>query len=181
MDVELVATTAEDRPVLANLLQLYLHDFSEFQPIELTAHGTYDYPYLDRFFGDPDREAYLIRVGGRPAGFVLARCDIAGDDGAWNVSEFFVVRGQRGKGVAGAAARLLFQRHPGMWTLSYLQQNAPAARLWPAVVASVAEGPVARVEQLPPAVTEARYRLRFEVAAGSSATEAVSGGRGAAG
>jgi predicted acetyltransferase len=172
MDLELIAVTAEDRLVLANLMQLYLHDFSELEATELTelsAHGTFDYPWLDSYFTSPTREAYLIRLGGRLAGFALARCDIKGDEGAWNLSEFFVARGHRRRGVAAAAARLLFQRHPGTWTLSYLHHNGPAARLWPALAAAVSSGAVHQVEQHPPAVSAAKSRLRFEVPADSAA------------
>lgn len=162
MDVDLRLADPEDKPVIANLLQLYLHDFSEFEPRELTVHGTYDYAWLDSFFTDHARQAYLITVAGRLAGFALARCDVDGDDGAWNVSEFFVVRGHRRRGVAAQAARLLFQRHPGPWTLSYLLDNQPAARFWPALVDAVASGPVSRREQQPPEVRAPKIRLQFE-------------------
>jgi predicted acetyltransferase len=164
MDVDLHAVGAEDKPVIANLLQLYLHDFSEFEPHELSVHGLFDYAWLDSYFSEPTREAHLITVAGRPAGFALARCDVDGDDGAWNVSEFFVVRGHRGSGVAGQAARLLFRRHPGPWTLSYLPANLPASRFWPNLVAAVASGPVSRVEPPLPEPSAPKTRLRFHVA-----------------
>jgi len=163
--VDLHAVSATDKPVIANLLQLYLHDFSEFEPHELSAHGLFDYAWLDSYFTEPTREAHLITVGGRPAGFALARCDVGGDDGAWNVSEFFVVRGHRGSGVAAQAARLLFQRHPGPWTLSYLPANLPASQFWPKLVGAVADGPVSQVDlrSTEPA-TAPKTRLRFHVA-----------------
>lgn len=163
MDIELVPVTAEGRQVLANLMQLYLHDFSELDNRELSADGTFGYPWFDAYFTSPAREPYLIRVAGRPAGFALVRCDVAGDEGAWNVSEFFVVRRYRRQGVAATAARLLFQRHPGPWTLAYLHHNTAAARLWPALAAAVADGAVRHEEQHPPAVPLAKSRLRFEV------------------
>ncbi|WP_194922883.1 hypothetical protein [Catenulispora pinisilvae] len=102
-------------------------------------------------------------MAGRPAGFALARCDVDGDDGAWNVSKFFVVRGHRGCGVAKQAARLLFQRHPGPWTLSYLPANLPASRFWPNLVAAEASGPISRLEQQPPKVSAPKIRLRFRI------------------
>lgn len=163
MDVDLLAVGAEDKPVIARLLQLYLHDFSEFEPRELSAHGTFDYPWLDSYFTSPDREAHLITVDGRPAGFALARRDVPGYEDAWNVSEFFVVRGHRGRGTAAQAARLLFQRHPGPWTLSYLPANPAASRFWPDLVGAEASGPVVRVDQLPPERPAPKIRLRFHI------------------
>ena len=50
MNVDLHAVGWEDKPVVANLLQLYLHDFSEFEPKQLSAHGTFDYAWLDSYF-----------------------------------------------------------------------------------------------------------------------------------
>jgi predicted acetyltransferase len=163
VDVELVAVTVDRKPVLANLLQLYLHDFCEFRPAELSAQGTFDYLWLSSYFNAPEREAYLITSGDRLAGFAMIRCDVEGDEGAWNVSEFFVVRGHRRSGVAREAAGQLFRRHPGVWTLSYLHHNVPAARMWPAVADSVADGPVVRADRCPPAVPAATARLRFRV------------------
>ncbi len=162
VDVDLLPLGAGDKPVIANLMQLYLHDSSEFEPRELSAHGMFDYAWLDSYFTAPDREAHLITVAGRPAGFALARCDVDGDDGAWNVSEFFVVRRHRGRGVAAQAAGLLFQRHPGPWTLSYLLANAAASRFWPNLVSVQASGPVSRIEQQPPDVAAPKIRLRFQ-------------------
>ena len=149
----------------ANLLQLYLHDSSEYEPSELSAHGTFDFAWLDSYFTEPTREALLITVAGRPAGFALARCDVPGDVGPWNVGEFFVVRGHRGRGrgVAGQAARLLFRRHPGPWTLSYLPANGPASRFWPKLVDAVAVGPVSRHEFQPTGGGAAKVRLRFQI------------------
>ncbi|MFH8476489.1 hypothetical protein, partial [Streptomyces sp. NPDC018000] len=46
MDVELVAVTVGHKQVMTNLLQLYLHDFSGIRPAELSAQGTFDYPWL---------------------------------------------------------------------------------------------------------------------------------------
>jgi predicted acetyltransferase len=166
VDVELVAVSTADKPVLANLLELYLHDFSEFLPLELSADGTFGYRWLDSYFTASDREAYLITKGGQLAGFAMVRCDVDGDVGAWSVSEFFIIRRHRRRGVSREAARQLFQRHPGTWTLSYLHQNAPAARFWPLVVNDLCDGPVGRTEQHPPSVPAAKSNLRFHVAPG---------------
>lgn len=164
MDVDLHLVAGEDQSVIANLLQLYLHDLSEFEPRELTTHGTF-YAWLDSYFTGPDRQAHLITVDGHPAGFALARREEDGDVDGWNVSEFFVVRGHRRRGVAAHAARLPFQRHPGPWSLSYLVANQPAARFWPSLVETVAYGPVFRSERQPPEVPAPRVRLRFQISA----------------
>jgi predicted acetyltransferase len=157
VDVELVTTAEADKPVLANLLQLYQYDFSEIRELDLTPHGTFTYRYLDSYFTESGREAYFVTVDGTLGGFALLRGD-ADDDGSWNVAEFFVVRRYRRRGVARQAARLLFARHPGEWTLSFDRNNAPAAALWRTVVAEAATGEITETECPPPI---AGTRLRF--------------------
>jgi len=163
MDIELVAVAAEDKPVLAHLIQLYLHDFSEFEALELSMHGTFDYPWLDHYFTSHDREAYLITVDGRPAGFALTRHDVEADPDAWNLAEFFVVRRHRHRGVGREAARRLFRARPGTWTLSYLDHNGPAARLWSTVLDTIAEGRVTYTHNDPPSVPAPVSHVRFRV------------------
>jgi predicted acetyltransferase len=162
MDVELTAVSEMDKPVLANLIQLYVYDFSEFQGNELTSHGTFVYSYLDSYFTEPNREPWFITVDGNLAGFALARGDVD-DDGSWNIGEFFVVRKYRRHGVARAAATKLFATHPGVWTLSFDRANAPASALWPAVAESVAVGEIGRLDLDHPEVNYIRTRLRFRV------------------
>ena len=142
-----------------------MHDFSEFLPLELSVHGTFGYRWLDSYFtAASDREAYLITMGGLLAGFAMVSCDAEGDVGVWSISEFFIVRRHRRRGIAREAARQLFQRHPGTWTLSYLHDNTPAACFWPLLVNALSDGPVGRTEQHPPAVPAAKSILRFRVA-----------------
>lgn len=50
-----------------------------------------------------------------------------------------MVRKYRRRGVATVAARLLFGRHPGAWTLALDEDNPGAAAFWPALIESVAE------------------------------------------
>ncbi len=159
MNVELVTAGEADKPVLANLLQFYQYDFSEIRELDLTPHGTFTYRYLDSYFTETGREAYFVTVDGTLGGFALLRGDVD-DDGSWNVAEFFVVRRHRRRGVARRAARLLFARHPGEWTLSFDRNNAPATALWRSVVAEVATGEITETERPPPI---AGTRLRFTV------------------
>ncbi|MGF1432217.1 GNAT family N-acetyltransferase [Kitasatospora sp. LaBMicrA B282] len=164
---ELVPGTDADRALVANLLQLYLHDHSQYAQVEPDASGRFEFPWLDDYFGRPGRECWVIRADGRPVGFALTRDGVPGDEDAWHLAEFFVLRAHRRRGLGRRAARLVLQRHPGWWTLSYLANNTPAAGLWPALAAELSGGRVRRVEQAQtqPAAPAPRYRLRFEVPA----------------
>ena len=74
LTVSLDAATAADDTLLANLLELYIHDLSAaFPDVALGPDGRFGYPPLPLYWSEPDRRfAYLIRVDGRTAGFVLA-------------------------------------------------------------------------------------------------------------
>ena len=72
MPVELLPTTREHEPILANLLELYIHDFSEQLAIPLGPDGRFGYPDLPAYWHEPGRHAFLVRDGAL-AGFVLVK------------------------------------------------------------------------------------------------------------
>ena len=125
MNVELTPVAEDHKPVLANLIQLYRYDISEIRGYDLTAHGTFTYPYLDHFFTEDTREACFITAGGTLAGFTMTR---RLGDGTREVSEFFVVRRHRRHGIGRAAAHQMFHRHPGPWQLTFDHANHPATQ-----------------------------------------------------
>lgn len=72
--VTLDAASPADSALLANLLELYIHDVSDvFPDVELGADGRFGYPRLPLYWSEPERRfAFLIRRNGRVAGFALA-------------------------------------------------------------------------------------------------------------
>ena len=126
------------RPALRRLFQLYLHDLSAFEPTSPGADGRFDEgPYLDLYWTQEDRHPFLIKAGDRLAGFVLVR-EI--ESGARQIAEFFVLRGERGRGVGRAAALETFERYPGRWEVAQLRDNLPAQAFWRRVVGEYTEG-----------------------------------------
>lgn len=99
---------------------------------ELVPDGLVRYPHLSLYWHDPGRLPYLIRVDGADAGFALVREHA--DVGFHEMAEFYVRPGFRRHGVGGAAARVLFARHPGWWHLQVLDDNAAAQAFWTAVI-----------------------------------------------
>jgi len=124
--------------LLANLLELYIHDLSAaFPEVELGADGRFGYPRLPLYWSDPSqRFPFLIRQGARVAGFALVmRGSPAVDEpGAFDVAEFFVLRRFRRSGVGRSAARLLWDRLPGAWTVRAAHRNVGAGPFWARVV-----------------------------------------------
>jgi predicted acetyltransferase len=132
MDVEVIQATREQEPVLANLLELYAHDFSEFVELELGPDGRFGYTHLHKYWEEPGRHPFIIKAGGRLAGFVFVRkgSAVSGDADVWDVAEFFVVRGLRRHGVGMKAAREVWTKFPGRWEVRVLERNEKAAAFW---------------------------------------------------
>jgi predicted acetyltransferase len=134
--VELLPASLEQQPILANLLELYIHDFSEFLPLELRSDGRFGYSNLSAYWrdpeGHPDRHPFLVRVDGNLAGFVLIKrgSGISGDASVWDMAEFFIVRGHRRHGIATKIAHDVWSRFPGRWEVRVMESNQPARSFW---------------------------------------------------
>lgn len=145
MTVEIVAASVKDEPVLANLLELYIHDFSELVEVAMGPDGRFGYPMLPRYFTDPDRHAFLIHDDGL-AGFLLVKrgSEVSMDPMVWDVAEMFVVRGRRRRGTATAAAQQVWRRLPGRWEVRVMEANRAALPFWERATAAFCGGEVSR-------------------------------------
>ncbi len=55
MVVEVVSALVTDKPVIRQMMELYFHDLSEFEDIELNEHGRFGYHYLDQYWVEDNR------------------------------------------------------------------------------------------------------------------------------
>ena len=132
MNVEVVPALAEQEPVLANLLELYVHDFSEFLDLTLRADGRFGYPYLSEYWKSSYHYPFLILVNGDLAGFVFVQrgSQISNDENVWDMAEFFVVRGYRRRHIGTAVAHQVWRRFPGKWEVRVMDRNQKATEFW---------------------------------------------------
>ena len=130
--IELIAATPEQAPIVANLFELYSHDFSEFYDVDLGPDGRFGYGPLSLYWSQPDRHPFLIKVESKWAGFALLKrgLDASGNPTVWDMAEFFVVRKYRRKGVGTQIAHQLWRRFPGTWEVRVLQVNTSAQHFW---------------------------------------------------
>ena len=132
MAAQLVRATVEQETVLANLLELYAHDFSEFSNLELGPDGRFGYPHLSRYWTDPKRHPFLILVDGNLAGLVLVKrgSETSPNGAVWDMAEFFVVRGYRRRGIGIEVAHEVWNQFAGFWEVRVLESNNPALQFW---------------------------------------------------
>jgi predicted acetyltransferase len=143
-EVVLEPITKDQSPILANLIELYVHDFSEHVPLELKPNGRFDLPFDEKWWTAEDHHPFFVRWNGKLTGFALARrgSRLTGATDVMDVAEFFVVRGARRKGVGAIASRALFERFPGKWEIRIRKTNPAALKFWTRVVEAWSGGPV---------------------------------------
>ena len=130
--IELVPAAVEQESILANLLELYAHDFSEFLSLELGADGRFGYKNLPPYWSEPGRYPFLIQVDGRLAGFALVKR--AGT--IFDMAEFFIVRGYRRLGIGRQVAHEVWKRFPGRWEVRVMERNGTALNFWQRAIAA---------------------------------------------
>ncbi len=133
MNTEIFAVPYEKKHILRNMLEIYLHDMSEFDDeedrLELNKAGLYGYKYLDYYWTEAGRYPYLITVDGNLAGFALIRT-LKQNDLTFEVAEFFILKKYRNSGVSKLFITELFSLHQGNWIINTPIKNIPAQRFW---------------------------------------------------
>ena len=140
--VTLVPITAASRSALENLMQLYVHDWSELVPLELEADGRFVTPPLDAYFREPDHHPFFIDSHGKLAGFalVIARSRLSSTPGVHDMAEFFIARGHRRRGVGQEAAAAVFGRFEGRWEVRQRDENPAATAFWRRTIGRFTDG-----------------------------------------
>jgi len=132
MQIEVVPATTEDEPVLANLLELYAHDFSEFSDLKIGVDGRFGYEPLPLYWRESNRFPLLVRANGDLAGFVLVRqgSQVSAADQIWDMAEFFVLRAYRRHGVGMKVAHDVWRMFAGSWEVRVADNNVAARAFW---------------------------------------------------
>ena len=133
--INIAVARPDQRGVLENLMQLYVHDFSEFwaglDRGYLSSDGRFD-PYpLDAYWQEAGRVPLLLRADDHLAGFALLNTHThSGDPCDRNMAEFFVARKYRRSGFGTLAAQQIFAAYPGQWELAVARRNLAALAFW---------------------------------------------------
>lgn len=132
MNIEIIQAKIEQKPILANLLELYAYDFTEFWDFDIGENGFYGYEWLPLYWKEANRFPYLIYVEGKIAGFVLVQkgSPISDDKDVYDIAEFFIMRKYKRKRVGTTVALKVWKMFKGPWQVRVLIQNKIANSFW---------------------------------------------------
>jgi len=128
--IEIIQATLEQKPLMVQLMQLYLYDFTEFTGDDILDNGFYQYSYLDRYWEEAGRYPFFIQVDEKLAGFVLIRTTQEAGVDVHHIAEFFVLKKYRRQRIGRSAAWEAFDLFPGNWRVFEIPENLPAQSFW---------------------------------------------------
>jgi predicted acetyltransferase len=137
MKIEIFKATIEQKQILANLLELYTYEFTDFFAFDIGSDGYYGYEYLPLYWTDPNRYPYLIYVEEKLAGFVLIQkgSPISDDKNIFDVAEFFIMKKYRRKNIGSTVVMDIWRQFIGRWQVRVLLGNKEASLFWTSVIA----------------------------------------------
>lgn len=146
-----------EQPIIENLLQLYLYEFSAALGTDVEADGRFLWDGLDDYWAEDGLHPFLLTVDDKLAGFALVQ-RISGADQTlvWDMEDFFVMAKYRRSGLGAFAADHLFRRFPGRWQIRVSTSNSGARAFWYSTLAT------SQMDSEPPAAVTVDGRA-FEV------------------
>lgn len=109
----------------------------------LTVTGQSVAEIIQGWFHDDRCTAFIVLRELEPVGFAVVQRSLAGSEDLkrhFRLSEFFIRKPFRSKGVGRGAAMLIFARYAGEWTIAEQSRNPGAIRFWRRVVSEFTDG-----------------------------------------
>ncbi len=128
--VVLIPASLADYPVIQNLAQFYIYDASRDLGFYVSENGLYEPKDYKQYCIDSSKHAFLIKVGGEIAGFILL--NHTGTDAFLHhsIGQFFIMAKYQGKGIGRQVANQIWDMHPGIWEIRVIPENSSAIAFW---------------------------------------------------
>ncbi len=152
-NVSCIPATQRDQQTIQNMARFYVYEMSRYcsrkaSEWEIPANGLYECADLSRYFLEPNRFPFLIRVQQECAGFVLVNKIGTSPDVDWNMGEFFILAKFQGKGIGTEVALQILNRFNGIWEIAQIPTNFPAIQFWQKVVKNYSSGNFTKLNQI---------------------------------
>ena len=108
MVVDVLPAVIAQKSVIRQMMELYFHDLSEFEDIGVDEYGHFIYKYLDLYWTEDNRHPFLVRAGGKLAGFVLVNQHTLLPGSEYAIAEFFILRKYRRQKIGQTVACRMF-------------------------------------------------------------------------
>lgn len=133
--VTLEPAMLNEYPMIQNMARFYVYDLSKecghiSDEWRLPANGLFESFDFKNYFEEDSRRAYLIKVYGDIAGFILLNQVTTNNSNDWNIGEFFILGRYQGNGIGKQAAKKIWRLYPGEWEVSVIPENASALAFW---------------------------------------------------
>ena len=139
-DIQIIPACPDDYPIVQNLAQYYVYDRTKYMGWECSKEGLFECIDFKHYFTSLGEEAFLIKVEGEIAGFVLLDKEYILEPVDWNMGEFFIIAKFQGKQIAATVAHEIFKTHAGKWHVAVMPENVQADKFWRKVIAEVTGG-----------------------------------------
>ncbi|MDD3335426.1 MAG: GNAT family N-acetyltransferase [Eubacteriales bacterium] len=151
MEVTIRQVKLEEREILANLLEKYSYEFSQYNKLDVNSLGLYGYPYLDYYWTESKRWAYFVEVNGKLAGFIMVNDypEVPEEKTDYCISEFFILSKYRRNGVGKESLYQVLKLHRGKWQLKRHPHNIGSVYFWNSVINEYTNGNFRLIEAYP--------------------------------
>mgnify|MGYP003383705155 CR=1 FL=1 len=129
--LQILDARRDQQQIIANLLQLYLYEFSADLKTDVGLDGRFAWDGLEDYWSQDGLHPLLLMVDDKLAGFALVQ-RIPAADGTlvWDFEDFFVMARYRRRGLGSDAACQLFDRFRGAWQIRVLASNDRGLAFW---------------------------------------------------
>lgn len=139
--MEIYEAKIEDYPTVQNMAKFYVYEMSRScgkssKSWKIPNTGMYECFDFKKYFVNADRKAYLIKVQGELAGFVLLHQSSLLRQSEWNIGEFFIIARFQGSGLGQRVAFAIWKMQKGFWKFYVHPENTPALAFWRKVVSA---------------------------------------------
>ena len=128
--VKIVETTKRNKQKFEKFLDQYLSELNTHREVSVGATDSTTYPYLDSYWKEEGRHAYLLYCNNELVGFSLIRDTRSTESLSSQVAEFYVIPEKRGLGIGKHVVLEIFNMFPGHWELQVHSNNKAAICFW---------------------------------------------------
>lgn len=136
----LQTATINDYPTIQNMARFYVYDRTKYMGWECPETGLFECIDFKHYFEKQDHQAFFVKIDNELAGFVLLDKIKIIEKVDWNMGEFFILAKFQSKGIGSQAAREIFSRFPGKWSVAAMPENLGAVKFWRRIVNEISKG-----------------------------------------